>query len=200
MFRSGNLRTKTVLIAILALAALGACSSLPPQPIYPEITYKHLPPYRMNAARIEIVDNYVPPLTADHVEHLSPIAPAALLRRWAEDRFVAAGSSGVVRVIIEDASIAEQVYRTNQELTDLVTTERAGLYTARAAVRIQMLDDYGNSQAYVAAKAERSRTIPEGLTLREREEILFQMTDDMVKDLNGTIEPRIGEYLSGYIL
>jgi hypothetical protein len=193
-------RAKTAIAAMAAVVALAACASLPPGPVYPEITYKHLPPYRMNAARLEIVDNYVPPLTADHVEHLAPIAPAALLRRWAEDRFVAAGGSGVVRVVIENASIVEQVYRTNQELTDMVTTERASLYTAGAAVRIEMLDDYGNSQAYVAAKAERSRSIPEGITLREREEILFQMTDDLVKDLNGTIEPRIGDYLAGYIL
>src|SRR3954466_9700161 len=79
-------------LALLALL-LASCNTPPQRQAFPEITFQHLQPFRLDVARIQIVDGYQPDPGAD-ISNQSPEAPAAVARQWAEDRLTAVGQQG----------------------------------------------------------------------------------------------------------
>ena len=97
----------TTFFAAAVLMFAAACESTPPPQTLPEITFSHMQPIKLNVREIEVVSNYRPPMKAPNVEHLLRQNPEASLRRWANDRLRAVGSSGTARLVITNASIVE---------------------------------------------------------------------------------------------
>jgi hypothetical protein len=186
---------------LLALAlALGACAPLPPEPTYPEITFRAEPPFEFDAAEVEVVDAYRSPLKAPNVEHESPLLPAAALKRWIADRIAAAGTGRRVRVTIEDASITETLLPINQDLKASFTTEQAARLEGSVALEVEVLDAEGSQLAMVRAKSARTRGLPEDATLRERDEVMFQLTEDLANDIDQIMSERIPAQFAAYLI
>ncbi len=185
------------LAAICVLAV--ACAPAPLPLNYPDITYRTVPPLRIDAADVEVVEAYVPPLRAPHVEQDAPIAPSVLLRRWAEQRLEAVGARGYVRATIRDARIVETRLDTNQTVRDSFTNEQAARFDGRVAMSIELVDATGAQRASVQGEAKRTRTLPENATLRERQEILFQMSEDLANDLDEVLEANLRQHFAPYL-
>ncbi len=188
-------------LAVLA-AALSGCNAPPPSAAYAEITFSHLEPYRFEVAAVEVVVPFVAPLKPPHVEHLSPTPPADLMRRWVADRIVAVsavGADGAVRVTISDARIVMTVLKVNEDLKDRFTTEQVARYDARAEMLIEVLDGRNLVRAHAGAVATRSRTVPEGLNMRQRDQVLYELTEALIADLDRALGPNIERYLVGYL-
>lgn len=180
--------------------ALAACAPPPPEPVYPQITFRNLPPFALAVSSVELVDAYQPPLRAPHVEHESPVPPAVPLRRWVSERLVAAGGAGTARATISDARITETALPINQDFEATFRTEQAARFDGRVEMAIEVLDERGVTRAGVEAKVTRSRTLPEDATLRERDEILFQITEDLANELNRVLEENIPRHLAAYLV
>lgn len=187
-------------LAALALALAAACAPLPPEPTYPEITFRNQPQFRFDAAEVELVKAYKSPLKAPNVEHESPLLPAAVLRRWIADRVVAAGAERRVKATIEDASITETLLPINQDFEASFTTEQAARLDASLALRIELLDARGFQLAMVRAKSARARSLPEDATLRERDEVMFQLTEDLANDIDAIMSERIPDQFAAYLI
>ncbi len=185
-------------LAVLA-AALSGCNAPPPSAAYAEITFSHLEPYRFEVAAVEVVVPFVAPLKPPHVEHLSPTPPADLMRRWVADRLQPVGTDGAVRVTISDAHIVMTVLKVNEDLKDRFTTEQVARYDARAEMLIEVLDGRNLVQAHAGAVATRSRTVPEGLNMRQRDQVLYELTEALIADLDRALGPNIERYLVGYL-
>jgi hypothetical protein len=185
-------------ILVLGLA-LAACAPPPPEPLYPQITFRNLAPFRLAVASVELVEAYQPPLRAPHVEHESPVPPAVPLRQWVGERLVAAGGAGTARATIRDARITETALPVNQDFEATLRTEQVARFDGRVELVIEVLDERG-TLAGVQAEATRSRTLPEDATLRERDEILFQIAEDLANDLNRVLEENIPRHLGAYLV
>ena len=209
--RANRWRAATLLKLGLALAAclggLAACTN-PPDPVrFPDLTYAHLGAIRLAVARIEIVDVYRPPLAAPNVEHRMPAAPAATLRRWAEDRLVAAGGPGAAqgsaRFVIRDARVTETELPRTSGVQGLFTTDQGQRYDLRMEVALEVLDAGSGANGGVAgsvgAVATRSRTIAENATLDERERLWFSMVEEATSALTAELERRMRQTLARYI-
>ena len=201
-FRS---RLATLVLPTLLLSALAGCTTTsPPQPSFPELTYGHLDPIRLDVARIEVTSTYTPTLRSPHVEHLMAEPPQQAARRWARDRLQAAAGAGrttaTARFVIVTAAVIEVPLETNQGLRGLFTTEQGERYDAELAVRIEIYDGGGVPAAQVTAKATHSRTVAEDATLNEREAVWFELVDSLMRDLNVALEQNIATYLSPYTL
>jgi hypothetical protein len=94
-----------VAVALLTLAA-GCETTLPPRS-FPDLRYTHLPPIRLDAVRVDVVQQYRSPGKAPHVEHEFPVRPAEVAERWARDRLQAAGVNNIVRATIVDGAVVE---------------------------------------------------------------------------------------------
>lgn len=187
-----------VALAVPVMTLVG-CST-PSETTEPQLTYKYLGPIRLNVASFSVENHYVPPLKAPNVEHLSPVTPYAAARQWGMDRIKAVGSSNRAVLVIEDAHIVEKKLPMKEGIEATFTTQQAKKYSGRIAVMLEILGPDGRQLAYVKANAERTRTAPEGTTIAQRENIWFDMTDNMMKDLNKQLETNIHKYLGAYLV
>ena len=62
------------------------------------------------------------------------------------------------------------------------------------------MNDRGFRLAFATARAERSLTVSEDLTLNERNAIQFRLVEDLMTDLNRALETKVAEFLSAYTL
>jgi len=187
-------------LAGLSGLILAGCTTPSPAPEYPELTFKHLPPIRLDAASMEIVEEFKSPFAAPNVEHLMPVSPAAAMRRWAMDRLVPVGSGGRIVFTIADAGVIETKLAPTPGVRGVVTKDQSERYDAKLQVRISVDGGDNRRRGDVSAEAMRSRTVIEGLSLNEREKIWFQMSEDLIMDMNGELETAIRSFLQPFLV
>ncbi len=193
-------RVRIAILSFLGLV-LAACTSVTTAPDFPELTYGHLQPIRLDVASLEVIDAYRPTLQDPNVEHRAPVQPAAPARRWAEDRLVSAGAGSRRAVYtIKDASIIETKLEPTGGLKGIFTKDQSERYDGTLAVELAIFGPSGSREGTATATATRSRTVPENVTLNERERIWFQMVESMMSDLNRELEKAIGQSLRPFTL
>ena len=103
-------------------------------------------------------------------------------------------------VVIADARVIETRLQGLGGLTGLFTTEQAERYDAAVELVIEIRSDRGYLDGLVRARAERSLTVPEDLTLNEREQVWFELVEALMADLNAELEANIQEHLQRFLL
>lgn len=191
---------RTVLAGSLSGLILAGCTTPSPAPKYPELTFTHLPPIRLDAAELVVVDGFKPTFAAPHVEHLMPVPPAAAMRRWARDRILPVGIGGRIVFTITDGAVVETPLAPTPGVRGVVTKDQSERYDAALQVRMTVDGGDNRRRGEVSAEAMRSRTVLEGLSLNEREKIWFQMTEDLVADMNGELETAIRAFLQPFLV
>ena len=185
--------------ALLAVAVIAVGCEVPlPSRDSTAPSFAHLPPLVFDLARIEVVERGAAPHPSD-VDHLFPIPPAVAARLWVEDRLRASGHVGVLRVTIDEASARSTPFATNKNLEGLLTEEQAERIDARLRVTIEAIDGNGEVNGSATAEAERSRTLPEGITLAERERHYDEIVGALLHDYNTSQEQAIRKYLGLYL-
>ena len=189
----------SVFAVFLVTAALAACeTSLPAQKI-PGITFQHLAPIKLAVARVEVTSTYRPPLAPPNVEHLFPTPPAAALRIWAADRLRAQGGPDVAKLVISAASVIDTKLKIRKGIVGAFFIEQSERYDAAVDADIIIVDGNGNRKAFATARAERSVTVAENVTLGERRIIQFRLIEALMKDFNIEMERNIRRYLANWI-
>ena len=184
---------------VLTLGGVVGCATPPPQNRFAEITFEHLDPIRLDVAEVVMEQSYVPPNETPNVDHLFPVAPADGALRWAGDRLVAKGTSRRAHFIVRDASAIEESLDTSDGITGILTVDQSERYSGHIMVELQIFD--GNRlEGTASAEARRSITVPEDLSLREREEVWYQLTEDILADLNRELEKVISSTYAPYLL
>ena len=185
--------------ALLAVAVIAVGCEVPlPSRDSTAPSFAHLPPLVFDLERIEVVERGAAPHPSD-VDHLFPIPPAVAARLWVEDRLRASGHVGVLRVTIDEASARSTPFATNKNLEGLLTEEQAERIDARLRVTIEAIDGNGEVNGSATAEAERSRTLPEGITLAERERHYDEIVGALLHDYNTSQEQAIRKYLGLYL-
>ncbi len=187
-------------VGLLAGAVLAAsCAKDTARPVYPAITFIHQAVIDIDVARIDYVQAYDPPGAPPFVDHLFPQPPAGVVRRWPEDRLRAVGVSRSARVTLEDARVVSEALATTSGLEGWFTVDQEENLSAHVAMRIEILDDRGQREAYVVAEARRTRTLPENLTLNERDNIAFRFTQELMTAFDAALEAEINTHLTRYL-
>lgn len=185
-------------VLLLALAAHG-CQSAPKAPEYPPIRFTDGAPIRLDVARIEIVEQYRPPLAAPNVEHAFPVRPAEAVAQWARDRLRAAGAQGRAEVVILDASAIEVALKKTTGLRGMLTTDQSERYDASISVELRIFDGRNRRRASASAKAKRSRSVPEDITLNGREKVWYAMTAKMMDTIDQALRRQIRQSLAEFV-
>ncbi len=189
-------RLSALLTLVLVLAA---CPSAPSR-VQPDITFAGSPQIGLDVARIEIVQRYQSTLSDPYVEHLFPQEPAQVIRRWAEDRLVARGTSGTATLIIVNAGVTEEALARDPGLRGLVTIEQSERYEAEFAVRLEIDQPATRSTGVSNALARRSITVPENVSLAEREQVWFELTEKTIRDLDAKFEQEVTSGLPQFLV
>ena len=188
-------RGVVIALAFLALAACG--TTVAPQ--FSEITFKHLPPIRLNVAKITYLPRYRAPVEAPNVGHEFPTPPVVAAERWIADRLVAIGKSGEATVIIRHATATETRLKIKKGLTGAFTTDQAWRYDGHIEMSIMALDLNRQASAKATASARQSQTVPEDASLDEREVVWFGLVEKLMRRFNNAFEGQIRKDLAGFI-
>ncbi|HYM30451.1 MAG TPA: hypothetical protein VEU47_04080 [Candidatus Cybelea sp.] len=191
---------RVALGAALVTAALAAChTDLPPPPVYPEITFANEPKIRLDVAAIQVDDQYFPPLKPPNVDHEFPVRIAAVAERWAQDRLQAVGTRGTARVVIKDASAVATNLKKSSGLSSVFTNEQSVRYDTQVSMLVEILDQRGGQLAAATASAARTRSVPEDITLNQRDKVWFEMTEQLMRDEDAALTKNVLTYMRSYI-
>ncbi|MZR29992.1 hypothetical protein [Sneathiella litorea] len=194
-----SLRRLLTILSLLMTTALLGCVAPPPNPVYPEITFQHLNPLYLNVGEIKIVDEFTPPLKHPHVEHELPVSIDQSVRNWVRDRLRTTGNSGAVATItIKDASAVEQGLEKDSGLKGLITKNQSELYVFHLLVELKITEISGSS-AFVTAEATRTKSVPEGITLNQREKTYFTQVESLMRAFDQEMEKSIRTFMGAYL-
>ena len=191
---------RLVAVVQTALAASACQNTKPPMQKLPEISFANLRPFRLDVGQLEIVSEYVAPGRSPNVEHLMPVSPEGAAQRWAQDRLKPMGRAGFARVLIKDAKVVEVALATDKGLSGAFKKEQEARYDASLQVAVQILDARHMVVAETIAQATRSRTVPEGMTLNERDRILYDISESLAKDIDQQMSQLIPNYLGRWLV
>lgn len=174
-------------------AALTSCADVPPMPQFPQLTYSALGRFSFEAQRIEIAQDYRPPLAPPNVEHLFVQPPVDVLRRWANDRLAVSGRGDhYVRFVITDARVTETQLARESGVRATFTNEQAQRYDGRIEAAVEIRQVRGNFRdGFATATATRTRSVAENITLNDRERVWYEMVEQMMGDINAELDRQI---------
>ena len=166
---------------------------------YPPITFDAKPPLQLDVSEVAVELTYQAPGAAPHVDHLFPVRIAEAAQRWARDRLASAGTGFRARYTVRDASAVEVPLERSGGVKGLLTQEQSKRYDARVTVELGIFDSQGRQVASARAEAVRSRSVPEDITLNERDRVWYEMTKALMAELDKQLEQTIRTSLKPYL-
>lgn len=187
----------SVLVALgLGVTAAACTTEAPPRKAFPELRWTHKQPLVI-AAQGEaggpvIVQEFTPPLSGDHVEHLMPLPPQQAIATWARDRLRTTGvGDRTLRVVIRDASVTERALETKGGISGFFTDEPEARYEARVDVDVQLVKPDGTVERSNRLTGWRTKAISEKASLADREAAWFAMVEALMGDLDAQLGPGV---------
>ncbi len=200
MIAAQHLLRTTLIGALLAAGTLlSACNTPPDRQHFPEITFQHLPPIKLDVAQVEIVSNY---RAADHADDNAadyPEAPETLAAEWARDRLQAVGQRGQATYTIIEARAVRVPLPRSSGMNAALKTEQSDRFDLSITVKLEAGNPLSGKSGTLTETVTRSQTVPENMTLNQREVVLFNLLDAAMKDLNARMEASIPQYLGPLI-
>ena len=192
-------RASRLMTALAFMVMLSACETQPVTHALTPISFAGKPPISLDVGQLEIVPEYQSPAKRPNIEQLMPVSPEAATVKWAQERLRPVGRTGSARVVIKDAHVVEVSLKTDKSISGLFKDEQAERYDAVLDVAVQIQDERHLTIADVLARATRSRTVSEGVTLNEREKVLHEITEGLIRDIDSQMEGLIHSYLSRWV-
>ncbi|MDA0239358.1 MAG: hypothetical protein O3A84_04935 [Proteobacteria bacterium] len=199
MMNRRTIFTRRSVLWLGAALLLTACETVVVTPQYPEVTFRHLPPLRLNVVDIQIVNEAPADTRAPNIAHLFPTSPARALERWAEDRLQANGTSGTARFTIHEATAVESALKVDRGLGGLFKKEQSEWVDATVRATLVVLDARGTSQASATTRATRFITLREDASLEDRRKIWFELTEKLMADFNKEMERNIRRHVAPFL-
>ncbi len=180
------MRITAVFLCLSVVAMLSGCVEGPTTTHPPDMTFANFRPLALDVSRIEVKNNYKPPLQDPNVEHKFPVPPYAATEDLLKKQLLAAGHENVLHIFIDDASVVREELPVTSGFWGVVTREPSERLNAKVLLRFEMVSprapDIILGHAEVIAK--RSKTLLEQTSPAERDQAYFLLTEDLMDDLN----------------
>lgn len=189
-------RLGLLLLGLLATGLAAGCDTPPERQRFPDITFQHLAPFKLDVAQIEIESAY---RSADHADDNGaeyPELPEKLVADWARDRLRAVGERGQANFTIVNARAVRIPLPRSSGLDAALKNEQSDRYELTLTVKIEAGNPLLGKAGSLTETVTRSQTVAEDLTLNQREVVLFNLLDSAMKDLNTRLEQSIPQYLA----
>lgn len=186
----------------LSLAAAGlaaGCARPDPTVRFADLTFGGRTPVVLDAASLEIVDEYRMPLADPNVEHRAPLAPGAAAERWARDVLRASGPGGRAVFRITKGSLVESPLQTTGGVSGWFTVDQAERYDAAIGGRLDLYGADGRPLGNAQAQATRYQTIAEDASLNDRQRMWYALVEATANDFADAMEKAIRDRLAPYV-
>jgi hypothetical protein len=183
---------------LLSTAALAGCAIDPDRHTFPEITFAHLPAFKLDVAQVEVHNDYSSGDPSDIASEY-PEPPARVAAQWAKDRLTAVGQRGQATYSVVSAQATKTALPRSEGMQAVLKTDQSDRYDLNIKVKLDVGSPILQRTGTVTAEASRSQTVAENMTLNQREIVLFNLLDETMRDLNGQLEKVIPQYLSPFL-
>ncbi|MEO5374859.1 MAG: hypothetical protein H7840_11355 [Alphaproteobacteria bacterium] len=187
-------------VVVVAVLMVGCSSPPPPIQVLPDLRFTDKPPFSLDVARIEVVSAYKAPFKEPNIEHLMPVPPERAAMNWANDRLKAVGRANTARFIVRDASVVEKSLKVDEGVSGLFKKEQSERYEGRLEVVLEIRDEHGRVVGEASASAWRSRTVPEDITIAQREKMWYELTQALAGDMNTLLETNMRQYIARFLV
>jgi hypothetical protein len=190
----------SIRLAVAAAVTLLAACTAPEPPRFGPISFADEPVYRLDVAEIVVEDRHDRSDEPPAVGHRFQTPPWEAARIWADERLHATGGSlRTAHYIIERANATETPLPRTTGVGGMFVREQSDRYDIDIAVRLEIRDPSGQELAFVAAQAQRYRTVREDVTYNERRRIWHELTRSTMADVGAELDGVIGKHLARYL-
>ena len=197
---------KILSLSVLAVAALvTACKSPEKIQQFPPITFSSENPIKLIANKIDVIQEYRPPLAKPNIEYLLPVSPASLAQNWANSRLIAVGDKDTVvggrtaRFVVKRASAIETQLPKTEGIKSLFTVDQDKRYDFELTVEFTLFDANGVALASASNNFKRSFTTAEDITEAQRRTIWFDKLRELATEMNPALEANIRGKFAPYL-
>ncbi len=183
------------------LLFLTGCQTTPAPRALGAPDYTDSPPFGLAVRSIDVTEDYTFPSKAPHVEHTMDFPPSEMFKIWLKDRMNATGGEAFIQVTIQDASIRKSSLPATPGIRGVFTNDQSEKLDASIVVELRLYKpERAIAVADATARATRSVTVPENASLVERERILFDLSNALVKDVGQELEKQVRRVFASYIV
>ena len=183
---------------LLFLPAFAFAAAPPEVGQFPDIDWTAAQPIRLDVAKLEIVNQYVPTRSPPHIEAVVPRTLLDAADRWARARLIPAGPQGVARLVITDASIVEVPLQTPANMAP--PAQPPVRFDAHIALRLEFYTPDNASRGSVTAEASATRSITNDVAGPDIARQQYLLVSDALHSLNGVFDSTIRSQLPAVIL
>ena len=185
------------LLITLITGVLSACAS--PSNLLPQLTFKHLPPIKLQVADIQITSLLQSDTQAPNVGHRFPLSPEQALTMWAQDRLRIGGKRGTARFTILQADAIETKLKKDEKLTGLFKKQASEQYDTAVKARREIIDDRGVQRAQVTASATWQQNIREDASLADRRRIWLELVEKLIGRFSSEMDRGIQRFMADHV-
>ena len=112
--------------------------------------------------------------------------PESAVQELLKKQLVAAGPSGLLRIIIDDASVTGEKLKVTEGMTGMFTNEPAERYHARIALRFESASDDAPdiTRAHAEVSADRTKTVMKDASPAERDTAFYRLDEELMDDVS----------------
>ena len=118
----------------------------------------------INARRLEVVDNWLMPLTPPYVEHELQMTPAESVIEWAKQTVVPKGATGELILNISEASIKQEALPPSEGFFNSLKDNQETRLRVTIEAQLLWIQPVGNYQGTAKLAAKTTQTLPESAT------------------------------------
>ncbi|GAB4181762.1 MAG: hypothetical protein OHK0024_20840 [Thalassobaculales bacterium] len=186
-----------ILASLAGLLLAAACASAPlPPPRFAEIGFADRPAFTLAVAGIDVRQA----VSRDGAfESRLPADPLKVALRWPQDRLRAAGGGDHRAVfVVRDARVVEEPLPRTTGITGAFTRDQSERYTATAEVVLEIRNARNFKDGEAAARVQRTTTVREDVTPNQRDQLLYELVERLMKDLDAELDRNIRLYLGRF--
>jgi hypothetical protein len=179
------MQVRKILVSIAFALLLSGCADAPPVSKFPDMTFANVQGVSLDVAKIDVIDNYHPPMKTPNMEHLFPTSPAAATKLLVQKELLASGASKILRVMIDDASVVSETLPTTKGFWGALEREPEYRLKAKVFLRFELANEAAPDIIIGHAEviAKRNKVVLEDMTPAERDRAYFDLTEDLMGDV-----------------
>lgn len=150
----------------------------------PELTFAHLAPVHLNVAEIKTEQIFEPDQEHQKVINQMPISPNSAVLRYFDQRYVAAGNEGRLIIQIIDTTVSRAEIEPEGRFSKLIGINKKQKYNAMAHIDVRFRRNTGSPASTSSVTARRTLTMPQNISLAEKDARLLEMIEDLVDEID----------------
>jgi len=188
------MKLKYYIITLFTLFFLSACVKKENY-LIKNINFDNYKPINISASDLIIDQLYISNIEYPYIDHLVKQDLIALVNNWAGARLkpVEVNNSGILKVVINIASIKAISLKQNTNIEDIFISNAAINIEMNLDITINLLDKNGNKLSYVDLKIFKSQELGDNISLLEKEYLIQEMLQSLIKDFDSLAINKIKE-------